>query len=104
MVIAGQVLMYVKDQHKRSIALPSTARICVHGPIGTDGRRWLLGDTLGGLYMLLLRATERGSVTEIQLQRLGEVRGACALTPVRGRRSRCAPLHAEPPWRVHPSP
>ena len=74
-VIGTQTLLYMKDQFKRSIALPPATHITAYGAIDTDGRRWLLGDSLGGLHMLLLRTGPQGTVVEIQLQRLGEVRG-----------------------------
>ena len=74
-MIGTQTLLYMKDQFKRSIALPPATHITAYGAIDTDGRRWLLGDSLGGLHMLLLRTGPQGTVVEIQLQRLGEVRG-----------------------------
>lgn len=71
-VVCEQTITYFNGPGTaRSIATPATA-IVAHGKIDADGSRFLLGDYQGLLYILFLKH-QNGRVTEIKLERVGEV-------------------------------
>lgn len=73
LVIGEQTIAYYNGSRSqlKAISMKSTI-IKAYGRIDTDGSRYLLGDHMGNLSVLLLKRDEE-FVTDLKLERLGEV-------------------------------
>ncbi|ORX90414.1 hypothetical protein K493DRAFT_409889 [Basidiobolus meristosporus CBS 931.73] len=75
-VVAEESILYINGEQTVSLAIKRTV-MNTYGQIDADGSRFLLGDYLGNLYILVILHND-GAVTELKLERLGETSvGTC---------------------------
>ncbi|KAK9711909.1 DNA damage-binding protein 1a [Basidiobolus ranarum] len=76
-IVVGEAnILYVNGEHTVSLEINQTV-MNTYGQIDADGSRFLLGDYLGNLYILVLFHND-GIITELKLERLGETAvGTC---------------------------
>jgi DNA damage-binding protein 1 len=74
LVIGEQTIAYYNGSRAqlKAISMKSTI-VKAYGRIDSDGSRYLLGDHMGNLSVLVLKRDEE-AVTDLKLERLGEVR------------------------------
>ncbi|KAJ3288595.1 DNA damage-binding protein 1a [Borealophlyctis nickersoniae] len=70
-VVGEQTITYISETDIQTVPITPTVMKC-YNQLDEEGMRYLLGDYLGNLYVLVLFA-EDGKVTELRLQKLGEV-------------------------------
>ena len=81
LVVGEAVVTYFSvgaPQYQRSAALSPQTIVRAVCPVDDDGSRYLLGDYLGGLHLLVLAVVD-GSVVGLKLQHLGTTTAASAL-------------------------
>eukprot|EP00026_Physarum_polycephalum_P001286 Phypoly_transcript_01287.p1 GENE.Phypoly_transcript_01287~~Phypoly_transcript_01287.p1 ORF type:complete len:1113 (+),score=155.47 Phypoly_transcript_01287:258-3341(+) len=69
-IISEQSITYANGQTQKSIAMNAT-NILAYGRVDANGSRWLLGDLLGVLYVLVLQ-NDGNRILDLKLERLGE--------------------------------
>ncbi|ORX91440.1 DNA damage-binding protein 1-like protein [Basidiobolus meristosporus CBS 931.73] len=75
--IGEQTITHYTGKATKSISMNTTV-IKAYGQIDSDGSRYLLGDYLGNLYVLVL-LTNGSTLTDLKLERLGETSSASCI-------------------------
>lgn len=78
MVIGEQAAVFFSASSTCSITIAPTL-VKAYAPLGDDGSRYLLGDYLGNLHLLVLEGTA-GTPNQIKLELLGKTSQASTLS------------------------
>lgn len=79
LVVGESSITYLSETCTRTIGINPTL-VKAHGEVDEDGSRYLLGDYLGNLYLLVLVKDASGEVASLQLETLGQTSQASSIS------------------------